>query len=318
MQIGCVTIAGAVVMAPMAGVSDYPFRKMCREISSALLFTEMISAKALAVGKSSGSGHAFIGANESPIAAQVLGNDPGLMKDAAQRVADMGADIIDINMGCPVPKVVRKGEGAALMRDPLKARSIVKTVSSAVGVPVTVKIRAGWDAAQTNFEYLAPLLEDAGAQAIILHARTREAMYSGSADWSLIRQLKRVVSVPVIGNGDVKEPSDGVRMMDMTGCDGVMVGRALLGNPWILRQVQQVISGRSPVFPSSGERLRVVLAHMEEARQFKGERLALLEMRKHTAWYIKGIPGASRFRAQLHLARSLEHMKGILIECLGG
>lgn len=318
MQIGCVMIESAVVMAPMAGVSDYPFRKICRELSSALLFTEMINARALSMDEGSDSSNAFIGPNESPIVAQILGSDPGLMGEAARRVADMGADIVDINMGCPVPKVVKKGEGAALMRDPLKARRIVQAVSGAAGVPVTVKIRAGWSQAETNAEYLAPLLVDAGARAITLHARTREAMYSGTADWSLIRRLKKIVSVPVIGNGDVKEPSDGARMMDTTGCDGVMVGRAVLGDPWILGQIQQALSGWSPVFPSTNERLRVVLAHMEEVRKCKGERVALLEMRKHTAWYIKGLPGASRFRARLHLAGSLEHMKEILIECFGG
>ncbi|MEW6081736.1 MAG: tRNA dihydrouridine synthase DusB [Bacillota bacterium] len=316
MRIGDLYIAEPVALAPMAGVTDLAYRRICRRFTQGLLFTEMINARALTEGNARSVRNALVGPIASPQAAQLIGSNPGIMASAARVVVEMGADVVDINMGCPVPKVVKKGEGAAMMKHLDLAQEIVAAVTGAVSVPVTAKIRSGWDETSINAPEMAALLADAGAAAIVVHARTREALYGGKADWSVIRRVRERISVPLIGNGDLRSPQDALAMVEATGCDGVMVGRAALGNPWILRQVCEALDGREITWPSPRERVGMALEHAEEIRHLKGDHIALLEMRKHAAWYTRGLPGAAKTRAEIHWAPDIETMKSILLERL--
>jgi len=315
-RIGHLYVAEPVALAPMAGITDLAFRRICRRFTRGLLFTEMINARALTQGNARSVRNALVDPIGPPQAAQLIGSNPELMASAARVVVEMGADVVDINMGCPVPKVVRKGEGAAMMKHLDLAQEVMAAVAGAVSVPVTAKIRSGWDDSSINAPELAALLEDAGAAAIVVHARTREALYGGKADWSVIRRVRERISVPLIGNGDLREPEDAPAMVEATGCDGVMVGRAALGNPWILRQVWEALEGRQITHPSLRERIQTALEHTDELRGLKGDRIALLEMRKHAAWYVRGLPGAAKTRAEIHRAPDIETVKSILLKRL--
>ena len=302
MKIGNVELKTKVALAPMAGVSDLAFRAVCRELSGCYTVSEMVSAKALCYGDKKTPNLLKLGEGEHPAAVQIFGSDPPFMeKGAALALERSGADIIDINMGCPVPKVAQNGDGSALMRDPERAQEIARAVvRGAAGVPVTVKFRLGWDKGSINCVEFAKRMEDAGVSAVAVHGRTRTQMYSGTANWDWIREVKQAVSIPVIANGDVFSPRDAVRILSYTGADMAMVGRGAFGNPWLLQQCAAAIEGRDiPPLPPLSERCDVAVRQFELALEHKGEKIACLEMRKHYAWYLKGVPYASYWKEQI-------------------
>ena len=313
MRIGGVGIDSKLALAPMAGVTDQAFRAVCREHGAGLVFTEMVSAKALVYQDGKTRGLLRLGRGEHPAGAQIFGSDPACMADAAARAAEIsGADFIDINMGCPVGKVVKSGDGCALMRDPDKAMKIIEAVRGNVQCPVTVKIRKGWDKGAANAVDFAKMAEAAGAAAITVHGRTKAQMYSGKADWDIIREVKNAVDVPVIANGDVFGPEDAVRILKYTGADMAMIGRGALGNPWIFQQAAALLDGVPvPPLPSVGERAETAMRQFELAAELKGERVACLESRRHYAWYLRGVPYSGYFKAQISKASTLDDLRAI-------
>lgn len=290
-------IENRFLLAPLAGITDKSFRRLCRECGAALVYTEMVSAKALLYRDANTAKLLETCPEEAPVAFQVFGSDPEAMAFAAEFLDGRENILLDVNMGCPVPKVVKNGDGSALMRDPDKAGRLIEIMRAKTKKPVTVKIRAGWDSETVNAEEVARVVEAAGAAMICVHGRTREQYYSGSADWDIIRRVKATVGIPVIGNGDVFSGADALRMIAQTGCDYVMIGRGALGNPWIFQEVADP-AGFAPKDP--GERTAMFLRHAALTAEDKGEQIAVLEMRKHAGWYFKGLPGAARLRAAVN------------------
>jgi len=307
--IGNVEIANQVLMAPMAGVTDRAFRIIAKSFGCGLVFTEMISDMGLIYGQSRTQRIADTTEEKRPVAVQIFGSNPASMAGAARIVQDLGADIIDINMGCPTPKIVKNGEGAALMLDIPRCRQIIRAVVEAVRVPVTVKMRKGWDELSPTCLELAETAEQEGAAAITLHPRSRMQFFSGHSDWAMIKAVKELVHIPVIGNGDIHTAADAQLMLQETGCDAVMIGRAVMGNPFLIREtIELLTTGQMLPPPTQEERLEIALQHLELAIRFKGEWVALREMRKQLAWYIKGRPGASQIRTQINQATTKEEI----------
>ena len=300
----------------MAGVSDLPFRLLCHEAGAGLTCMEMISAKAIYYRNKATDEMMAIDPDEGMVSLQLFGSDPDIMGAMARKIEDRPFAILDINMGCPVPKVVNNGEGSALMKNPALAGKIIRSVSSAVSKPVTVKIRKGFDDDHVNAVEMAKVAEENGAAAVAVHARTRMQYYSGKADWDIIRQVKEAVTIPVIGNGDVDSYESACRMLDETGCDGVMIGRAAQGNPWIFAELVAKSEGREWNKPTREEVARMILRHAAMLIECKGEYIGSREMRKHAAWYTKGYKGSSQFRGKLNEAESLEDLKRLMDDFL--
>ncbi len=301
-KIGTVNIPSQVVLGPMAGVTDLAFRTVCRELSGCYTITEMVSAKALCYGDRKTRTLLKLGDGEHPAGVQIFGSDEACMeRGAALALEQSGADILDVNMGCPVPKIVHAGDGSALMRDPDKAVRVIRAViRGAAGVPVTVKFRLGWDKGSINCVDFALRMQDAGVAAVAVHGRTRAQMYAGPVNWDYLRQIKQAVSIPVIANGDVFQGRDAVRILRYTGADMVMVARGAFGNPWLLAQCAAALDGRDiPPLPPLAERCDTAARQFELAMAQKGEKIACLEMRKHYAWYLKGVPHAAYWKEQI-------------------
>ncbi len=313
MKIGNVELENPYILAPMAGVTDLPFRLLCKEQGAGLLCMEMISAKALQYKNKNTKALLAIHPEEYPVSLQLFGAEPDIISEMAKQIEELPFQILDINMGCPVPKVVRNGEGSALMKDPQLVGEIVSKTVRAIQKPVTVKIRKGFDDAHVNAVEIAKVVEASGAAAIAVHGRTREQYYSGKADWEIIRQVKEAVSIPVIGNGDVISGETALAMMRQTGCDGVMIGRGAQGNPWIFRELAEYGgTGIKPKRPCAETVKAAMLRHARLQMEFKGDFIGIREMRKHVAWYTKGMEGAAKLREAINRVESYEELKKLL------
>ena len=312
-KIGSVEIENPFVLAPMAGITDLPFRLLCKEQGAGLLYTEMVSAKAISYHNRNTVSLMETDPKEHPVALQLFGSEPELMGEVAKSIEDQPFDILDINMGCPVPKVVNNGEGSALLKDPALIRKIIKAVSGAVRKPVTAKMRIGFEGADVDPVEIARIMEDAGAAAIAVHGRTRQQYYSGMADWETIRRIKEAVSVPVIGNGDVDSPEKAEAMFRETGCDAVMIGRAVRGNPWIFREMNHYFAtGELLPGPSLEELKEEILRHARMQIEKKGEYTGIREMRKHVAWYTAGMRHSAGIRRESNLISSYGELERLL------
>jgi len=311
LAIGALTLKNNLILAPMAGITDLPQRLIAREYGASLCFTEMVSAHGLARNGRKSFELLRSAPEDKPLGIQLFGEDPDLLAEAARAVEEYG-DLIDINMGCPVKKVVNSGAGSALIRDPRKAESVIRAVRKATGLPLTVKIRTGWSARESTFLEIARMAEQEGCDAITLHPRNRAEMFGNKADWSRIAELKSSVGIPVIGSGDLFSARDVMEMLGQTGCDGVMVARGVLGNPWIFSETLALLSGEEPRPPSPTERLGAALRHMETLVGLAGEETAVRELRKHLAWYTRGLPGAAQVRDAINRSEKKEDLVKIL------
>ena len=318
LKIGNVELENRYILGPMAGVTDLPFRLLCREQGAGLLCMEMISAKAIYYNNRNTESLLEIHPDERPVSLQLFGSDPKIMSEMAKRIEERPFAILDVNMGCPVPKVVKNGEGSALMKEPKLVYEIVSALVKAIEKPVTVKIRKGFDDEHVNAVEIAKIIEEAGASAVAVHGRTREQYYSGKADWDIIRQVKEATSIPVIGNGDVTSPQKAEELVRQTGCDGIMIARGAEGNPWIFSEmIAYEETGVVPPRPDKDAVREMMLRHARLQLQYKGEYCGIREMRKHVAWYTKGLKGASRLREQINRVESYDELEALLrtLEC---
>ena len=313
LKIGNVKLDNPFFLAPLAGITDAPTRRLCKQMGAALVYSEMVSGKGLYYNDKNSDRLLTIYEEEKPIGFQIFGSEPDVIGWTAKRLDSYNNDILDINMGCPVPKIVKNGEGSALLKNPHLIYDLISAAVSNTSKPVTAKIRIGWDANSINAVEVAKIIEAAGAAAIAVHGRTREQYYSGKADWSQIASVKKAVSIPVIGNGDVIDGKTAIEMLNETGCDFVMVGRGALGNPWIFKELVAAWKGEpKPEPPTLAEKKRVMLIHLEDMCRLKGEYAAVREMRKHIGWYLKGVPGSAAFRGKINQIGDIHQLKQAL------
>ncbi len=315
MKLGSIIMDNPVILAPMAGVTDMPYRLLCREMGCDYMVTEMVSAKAVLYNNKNTELLLAHDKEEGPVSLQLFGSDPEIMSEIAKRLEDRGFDGFDINMGCPVPKVVNNGEGSALMKNPMLASRIVSTMSKSVKVPVTVKFRKGFDEKHINAVEFAHIMEESGAAAVTVHGRTREQFYSGRADWDIIAEVKNRVSIPVIGNGDIFNADDALLMREYTGCDGIAIGRGAKGNPWIFREIKAAFAGKPvPERPSAEEIKEMIKRHATLMTESKPEYMTVREMRKHVSWYTSGLYNCASLRDEINHTETLEQMFRLLDE----
>lgn len=315
MKIGNVNIENPVALGPMAGVTDLTFRIICKELGCGIVFTEMVSAKGIYYNDDKTKQLMKIEEKEHPVALQIFGSDPEIMAKVAMKINGHNHDILDINMGCPTPKIVKNGDGSALMKNPELVGRIVKRVVSASDKPVTVKIRTGWDEDSINAVEIAKIIEASGAKALSIHGRTREQFYTGKANWKIIKKVKSAISIPVFGNGDIFSPEDAKEMKEITSCDGLMIARGAQGNPWIFKRVIHYLkTGDIMPPPTTKEKIDMCKKHLSMLIENKGEHVAIREMRKHCAWYLKGIKHSARVRNKINTATSAETIEKFLEE----
>lgn len=312
LTIGNITLDNPLILAPMAGVTDLPFRRICHEMGAGLVCMEMVSAKAICYHNKNTKDLLNIASDEHPVSLQLFGSDPDSMSEATKMIEEVPYDILDINMGCPVPKVFNNGDGSALMKNPSLVGKIVSALVKSTSRPVTVKIRTGVDAEHINAAEIAHIAEESGASAVAVHGRTREQYYSGEADWDIIRQVKEKVSIPVIGNGDLHNASDIKRMYEVTSCDGFMIGRAARGNPWIFKEIlSELLTGTPAMKPSAEEVMDMLIKHARMEVDLKGEDRAIREMRKHAGWYTSGMRNGIRFRRIVNEIHTLPEFESV-------
>ncbi len=315
MKIGTVQLKNPVILAPMAGVTDLPFRLLCSELGAGLVCTEMVSAKAISFHNRNTEALLQIDPGEHPVSLQLFGSDPDIISEMASYIEERPFDILDLNMGCPVPKVVKNGEGSALLNQPRLVEEIISKTVRAIKKPVTVKIRKGFEDGESRAAEIARIAEASGAAAVAVHGRTRSQYYAGRADWQVIREVKEAVKIPVIGNGDVDSPGKAKELFEETGCDGVMIGRAARGNPWIFREVSTYLAtGTIPERPSKEEIRNMMFRHMEMQVEYRGEYSGIREMRKHISWYTAGFPNSAKLRQAVNQAETAEQMRELLYE----
>ncbi|HIR13588.1 MAG TPA: tRNA dihydrouridine synthase DusB [Candidatus Choladousia intestinavium] len=315
MKIGTVQLKNPVILAPMAGVTDLPFRLLCSELGAGLVCTEMVSAKAISFHNRNTEALLQIDPGEHPVSLQLFGSDPDIISEMASYIEERPFDILDLNMGCPVPKVVKNGEGSALLNQPRLVEEIISKTVRAIKKPVTVKIRKGFEDGESRAAEIARIAEASGAAAVAVHGRTRSQYYAGRADWQVIREVKEAVKIPVIGNGDVDSPGKAKELFEETGCDGVMIGRAARGNPWIFKEVSTYLAtGTIPERPSKEEIRNMMFRHMEMQVEYRGEYSGIREMRKHISWYTAGFPNSAKLRQAVNQAETAEQMRELLYE----
>lgn len=318
LTIGGVTLDNNIILAPMAGVTDLPFRLLCREMGAGLVCMEMVSAKAIYYNNKNTEDLMEIHPKEQPASLQLFGSDPVILGEMAKRIEDRPFAFLDFNMGCPVPKVVNNGEGSALMKNPKLVEEILTSLVKSTKKPVTVKFRKGFNDTSVNAVEIAKIAESCGVAAVAVHGRTREQYYSGKADWEIIRQVKEAVKIPVIGNGDVDGPLAAKRLVEETGCDGIMIGRAAQGNPWIFREVNEYLeTGVLPQKPTNAEKREMILRHANLQLEYKGEYTGVREMRKHLSWYTVGLPNSARFRNAINAMERMEELVAAVNEIFG-
>lgn len=316
MKIGNIELDNNVFLAPMAGVTDLAFRILCKEMGAGLVFSEMVSAKGMYYNDSATEQLLQVDLKERPIAIQIFGSDPSIMANVVESHLNSrdDIDIIDINMGCPAPKIVKNGDGSALMKDPKLVRAILKEVVKASKKPVTLKIRMGWNHDNINGIDIAKVAEEEGIAALTIHARTRDMFYSGEADWDFIKEVKENITIPVIGNGDIFEPEDGVRMFNYTNCDGIAIGRGSQGNPWIFKRIVNIMNGKEDAKPSNIEVINTCIRHINLVCEIKGEKVGVREMRKHAAWYLKGMKNSNEVKNVINNIDNKKEMEQVLLE----